>query len=88
MKLFAYINLSLAIGLVLAFGLGTSLAGVVYYTSPALYAELTGAIARIPARGGMRALVTDIVGWPAWVFPLALAALAGVLTMGRSERRG
>lgn len=88
MKLFAYISLSLAIGMVLAFGLGTSLVGVVYYTSPALHAELAGAIARIPARGGMQRLVTDLVGWPAWIFPLALAAFAAVFALGRLERRG
>lgn len=88
MKLFAYINLLLALGLVIAFGMSASLVGVLGFVSPVLHAELGATIARLPPGGGLRALLLDVIGWPAWAFPLAFAFLAGLVVVGRFERRG
>lgn len=87
MKLFAYVNLGLAVALIFFFGFGVSLAAVTNFFSPVVHAQLLDGIAHLPVTQAIRSLLFDMIGWPAWAYPAVFSMYAGLIVMGRFKRR-
>jgi hypothetical protein len=73
----------------LAAGLGpwTSLGTALFFLGPDVPSAIQSGFARSLPTWFWNPLMTTILSWPSWIFPLAVALFSLLLTIGRPNRR-
>ena len=87
MRVVSLVFFLLAGGMAVGFGPWTPLGTALFFLSPDAPMALESGIRRSLPMWFWNPLMTTILGWPSWIFPLTFALFMLLLTIGRPSGR-